>query len=166
MKRAECAKCAWKEVPKDRYHYIGNKTRFTRSHPSLGEPFTGHLIEFHEEKNFVRYPQCVTVTTKAPKEFYGYVHLKQRPNESSLKLTINGEPIPKCSSNKQKCWELMKNDDGRPQYKKDFQTQIQGRQDYTQIGERRRSGYFLKLYGNAIYFNGAVVKVRFLPTSR
>ncbi len=154
VKKSSCPDCTdWKTITN--FTYIHNTTKKTRKKPSRGESFTGHLIELHGDAQ-VKYPECMSVSTKTPKEYYRYVWLKQRPLEKSIKLTINGKSIPKSS---QDGWELMKG------YKHNFQIQITGPKNFKQIGPER-SGHFLKLYGSAIYSNGAVVKVRFLPASR
>ena len=132
----------------------------TRYYPSPGEPFTGHIIRLSGTAR-VQHPECMSVQTRAAKEYYGFVWLNQRPLEESIELTINGRTIPQSTTNG---WELLK-DSGSPEYHSNFKIQIKSPTDRTQVG-KTYSGYFLELHGNAVYSNGAVVKATFLPSAR
>lgn len=136
------------------------QTQNTRYLPTPGEPFNGYLIKLYGAAQ-VTYPECMTVTTQTPKEWFGYVNIQNKPIESSIALKINGQAISQSSSNG---WELIK-ESGQPKYHQSFNIKINGPGDYTPaFPALNKSGYFLKLNGNAVYSNGANIEINFLPT--
>lgn len=136
------------------------QTQNTRYLPTPGEPFNGYLVKLYGAAQ-VTYPECMTVTTQTPKEWFGYVNIQNKPIESSIALKINGQTITQSSSNG---WELMK-ENGQPKYQQSFNIKINGPGDYTPaFPALNKSGYFLKLNGNAVYSNGANIEINFLPT--
>jgi hypothetical protein len=137
----------------------GVQTRNTRFFPTPGEPFTGHLIELFGTAR-VTHPDQLLVTTITPVEFFGFVHLHARPVESSIKLTINGLDIPRSSTNG---FELVKAG-GKGQFIPSQNLQITSPTDFSSVSPGiLKSGFFLKLSGNAIYTNGAVINVIYDP---
>lgn len=142
------------------YRYINNSNspRTTRFFPSAGEPFTGHMVELFGDAQ-VTYPECLMVTSTQEREYYGFAHLTGRPLESSIELRINGALIPRCSS-PATCsngWTL-----------EDFyQTKnikiVSPTNTSPAFPADNKAGYFLKLYGSAIYSNGDNVNVNWLP---
>lgn len=136
------------------------QTQNTRYLPTPGEPFTGYLIKLYGSAQ-VTYPECMTVTTQTPKEWFGYVNIQNKPVESSIVLKINGQIVPKSSSNG---WELVKSG-SQPAYFQSFNIKIQGPGNYSPgYPAVNKSGYFLKLNGNAVYSNGASIEIDFLPS--
>lgn len=136
------------------------QTQNTRFLPTPGEPFTGYLIKLYGAAQ-VTYPECLQVTTQTPKEYFGYVNIQAKPNESTIELFINGQSIPQSASNG---WELVKLN-GEPRYYPSFNIKIQGPGNYSPaFPALNKSGYFLKLNGNAIYSNGADIDLRYLPS--
>lgn len=132
----------------------------TRYEPTPGEPFTGYVVELHGDAR-VTYPECLTVTTQTPKEYYGYIHLHSKPQIDSIELRINGENIPRSTSNG---WEVMTDTSGQPRYFDSLNMRIQGpTNDNPKTPGMVKSGYFLKLYGDAIYSNGANIQLSYLP---
>jgi|GEM_PF-591492 len=147
----------------DGFKYIGNTTRNTRYQPSPGEPHTGHLIELYGNAR-VTYPECLKVSFTQNEEYYGHVHLTGRPLESSIELKINGVNIPMCSS-ASSCsngYVFLNTPSTSTRNIK-----IVSPSDHSPDIENpdTRTGYFLKLFGNAVYSNGDNVNVNWLPSS-
>ncbi len=138
----------------------------TRYEPGPGEPFNGYSIKLYGDAH-VTYPECMIVKTQTPKEYFGYVNIQSKPLESSIVLKINGQTIQKSSTNG---WQLIKSG-GQPAYyqSKNIKIQAPGKMcgaDYCQGSPAvNKSGYFLKLNGNAIYSNGATVQVIYDPSA-
>lgn len=69
----------------------------TRELPTVGEPIVGrHFIRF---QNLVTYPDCVLVTSVSRTEYFDYVVLPQKPIIATLSIRINGQVIPKSTTN-------------------------------------------------------------------
>jgi hypothetical protein len=135
------------------------QTKNTRFEPSPGEPFTGYLVKLYGAAQ-VTYPECLSVTTQTPKEYFGYVNIQSKPDESTITLKINGVAIPKSTSNG---WELVKVS-GQPKYYQSFNIKITAPGNYAPAFPAiNKSGYFLKLNGGSIYSNGANIEVIYLP---
>lgn len=140
------------------YRIINSPTTVnTRFLPTAGESFTGRVIELFGDAK-VTYPACLLVNYSEPDSYYGYVHLADKPNESTIVLKINGQIVPQGGANG---WELVKSG-GQPQWMSNFNIRIQGRGDYTpKTPALSKSGYFLKVYGNAVYSNKSTVQVTY-----
>ncbi len=137
------------------FKYIGNTTRDTRYDPSSGEPFTGHLIQLFGDA-IVTYPECLFVTTQAPADYYGYIQLHSQPVTTTIQLTINNKVIPKSTSNG---WEYIG-------YKQSQNLKITGPNNYAPgTPTDDKTGYFLKLNGDAIYTNGASINLTYDPAA-
>lgn len=147
----------------DGFKYLGNTTRNTRYEPSPGEPHTGHLIELYGDAR-VTYPECLKVSFTQNEEYYGYVHLTGRPLESSIELKINGVNIPKCSS-ESNCNNgyVFLNTPSTTTRNIKIISPTDDSPDTDNPDQR--TGYFLKLFGNAVYSNGDNVNVNWLPSS-
>ncbi|MFG1483124.1 hypothetical protein ABMA79_00520 [Halobacteriovorax sp. HFRX-2_2] len=143
------------------YTYIGERGNFaTRYSPSVGEEHSGHFIRLNGNA-IVEHPECLVVSYQTPQNFYGYVKLNSKPVESSITLKINGQTINKSSTNG---WQLMKSG-SNPAYYSNFNIKITSPTDDTPaIPVMNETGYFLKLFGNAVYSDGANVEVNFYPT--
>jgi hypothetical protein len=120
-------------------------TRNSRYQPTAGEPITGHIIRLYGTAR-ITYPECLTVSTTTPTDYYDYVALDVAPQVSTIVLKINGATIPQSTSNG---WEYVG-------YRASQNIKSVGTPVY-------RSGYFLKLHGSAVYSNGATVSVDFIP---
>lgn len=145
----------------DGFRYLGVQTVNTRVEPTVGEPFTGHVIELFGAAQ-VQYPECLIVTTTTPTDYYGFIHLDSKPLESTIQVKINGVVIPKSSTNG---WQLIKSG-GVPQYEINKNIKITGPTNYAPATPGVfKSGYFLQVFGSAVYSNGAVVEVTFDPSS-
>ncbi len=132
----------------------------TRILPTPGEPFTGYLVRLYGNAQ-VTYPECMIVTTQTPKEYFGYVNLQTKPNESTIVLKMNGATIPKSSING---WEVIK-ENNQPKYFQSFNIKIKAPGNYqAAFPALNKSGYFLKLNGSSVHSNGANIEVTYLPT--
>ena len=145
----------------DGFTYVGDQTnQNTRYEPTPGEPFTGKLIQLHGSAR-ITYPDCLTVKTTTPKEFFGYIPLAAKPVKTSIKLIIDGTTINESKSNG---WELLIDEDGVPLYYKNKNIQITSpNDDSPKSPGLSKSGYMLKLHGSAIYTNSSVIKFNYLP---
>lgn len=137
----------------------------TRFAPDAGEPFTGYVVKLYGDAQ-VTYPECMSVRTQTVLEWYGYAHLQSKPVESSIQLKIDGATVSKCPSNVSGCngWELIKNNSG-PTYISNQNMRIVGPNNFTPKSPGLvKSGYFLKLHGNAAYSNGQSVEIIYDPS--
>lgn len=145
------------------------QTRNTRYAPTPGEPYTGYMVQLHGNAR-VTYPQCIRVQTQTPKEFFGYVNLQTKPIESSIQLKINGVTIPQSSTNG---WQLLKSG-GQPAYFDSKNVKITGPGNFcpststnycAATPAQSKSGYFLQLFGTAVYSNGDVIELLYDPST-
>lgn len=137
------------------FEYVGvlyNKD--TRYSPTAGEAKTGHMVRLYGTSRLT-HPETINFYYQAPKSYYGYVHMAGNPVESSIVLKINGATIPKSTSNG---WELIG-------YRTNQNIKIVSPTDDS-FGSppEYKTGYFLKLHGNAIYSDGADVNVNYHTT--
>ena len=146
------------------FTYIGEQTnQNTRYAPTSGEPFTGKLIQLHGNAR-ITYPDCLTVKTTTPKEYFGYIPLVARPVKSSISLTIDGNTVHESKSNG---WELLSNTCGDPIHYKNKNIQITSATDDTPRSPGlNKSGYMLKLHGSAVYTNSSEIKFNYLPQGK
>lgn len=69
----------------------------TRELPTVGEPINGrYFVRF---ANLVTYPDCVLITSVSRTEYFDYVVLPQKPIIATLSIRINGQVIPKSTTN-------------------------------------------------------------------
>ena len=134
----------------DCFTYLGDVSRNTRYAPTPGEQETGHMIALsgtarvnhHDDV----YPECISATTSDRPVEYCHVYLDTRPDEDTVRLTINGQEVPKDESNG---WTLLPE-----RMTKSFRCDETG---------ESKSGYFLRLNGSARYSDGSHIRVKFLP---
>lgn len=153
-------------APVNGWRYVGvqNNTP-TRFLPSSGEPYSGHLIQLFGQAK-VTYPECLQVTYDSQVKYIGYVHIPGKPLESSIELRVNGSLVPRCqNSTSTNCWELELSS-GQPHFQTDKNIMIQGPGNFTPASPAElRTGYFLRLRGNAVIPSGANISVNWLPSS-
>ncbi len=144
----------------DGFHYIGNTTANTRYEPSVGEPYSGHMIELFGLAR-VEYPECLRVQTESPVEYFGYIQLAAKPLQSSIVLKINGALIPESNANG---WSYIgyQSSQNIKVDGPDINPSNPGNQASPEVN---KTGYFIKLNGNAIMSNGASISVIFDPAS-
>ncbi len=141
----------------------------TRFEPTPGEPFEGYVVRLYGDA-IVTYPECIRVQTQTPKEWFGYINLQTKPIEDSIQLKINGVTVPQSATNG---WQLLKSG-GEPAYFNSKNIKISGPGDFCPSDSTtycaanpalNKSGYFLQLFGNAVYSNGAVIEVIYDPST-
>lgn len=138
------------------------QTKDTRYLPTPGEPYTGYLIKLFGSAK-VKYnsstgqADCMTVTTTAPPQYFGYVDLLKQPKLETVDLKINGNSIPQSSTNG---WTYYG-------YSPSLNIQVKSPTDDTPETNPGvyRSGYFLKLNGTAVYTNGDAIQVNYKATN-
>lgn len=140
-----------------------------RYEPTPGEYFNGYVVRLYGDA-IVTYPECIRVQTQNPKEWFGYVNLQTKPVESSIQLKINGQIVPQSSTNG---WQLLKSG-GQPAYYTSKNIKITAPGSFCPSNsttycpatpELNKSGYFLQVFGTAVYSNGATVEVIYDPSS-
>ncbi len=137
------------------FEYVGYKVnQNTRIEPTPGEPYTGYLIKLNGDAKAV-YPECVVIKTQRPASYYGYIQLHSKPIVSTVKLYINGNFIPQSSTNGWTYVGYYKNKNIKVKSPSEPSTPGEPAENYT--------GYFLQMHGNAIYTNGAQIKVIYDP---
>lgn len=139
----------------------GVQTVNTRELPTAGEPYTGYVLELFGDSK-VTYPECLIVQTEAAVEFYGYIQLHSKPLLESLRVKINGIEI---FADKTNGYEYIG-------YKENLSIRIDESLLVDESGNYvpsevpdYKNGYFLKLYGSAIYSNGAQIEVVYDPSA-
>lgn len=141
----------------------------TRYEPTAGEPFTGYVVRLYGDA-VVTYPECIRVQTQNPKEWFGFINLQTKPVESSIQLKINGQIVSQSSTNG---WQLVKSS-GQPAYFNSKNIKIEGPGSFCPSNSTtycpatpalNKSGYFLQLFGTAVYSNGATIEVIYDPSS-
>lgn len=150
--------------PVNGFRYFNtNQTVNTRFYPSEGESYTGKVIELYGDAKEVVWPECFMVSAKAPKTYYGYISMNSKPVESTIKVTINGVSIPQSSTNG---WQLVKTN-GEAAYIEHQNIKVKGASDNSEaIPGIFETGYFVKLYGSAIYTDGATKSVNYEPAGQ
>ncbi len=138
------------------WQYAGFQyNHWTREAPTMGESTTGYFIKLISTKGKVTYPECLVVDTQELADCYQYLQLQSKPNLATLALKINGTIIPQSSTNG---WQYV---DYRAN--QDIKMQCPG-SSYSHTPEYK-TGFFLKLTGNAIYGNNAVIELTYEPAS-
>ena len=126
----------------------------TRELPSVGEHIVGrHFIRF---QNLVTYPDCVLVTSVSRTEFFDYVVLPQNPIIATLNIRINGQVIPKSTTN------------GWSDDETSVQQTINIKAPYPSAADENppvmRTGFMIKLNGASNYYkSGDSVEVNYNP---
>lgn len=140
--------------------YLGKQEGInTRYAPDAGEPVTGLVIKLCGEAR-VKYdenakrPECISAKTRTPTEYFGYVVLPREPQLGTVKIEINGVDI---SNGSQNGWTY----EG---YQTDKNTKVE-KNGAKATPSLKKTGYFLKLNGNAVFSNGDKINVYYKPKS-
>jgi hypothetical protein len=138
------------------FEYIGFKRNHPiRYEPTTGEPFTGYFIKLNGTAK-VQYPDCLTIDTESPIEYYAYVQLHTQPHLPSITLTIDNKEVPKSNDSG---WEYIG-------YKNSLSIRVKGPDDYTpSTPPINKTGYFLKLSKDYFYKNGSKIDLTYNPQS-
>lgn len=140
------------------FEYIGHKTnQNTRYEPTAGEPATGLMIKLNGTAR-VSYPECLIAKTRTPTEYFGYLALPREPQSGSIKVVIRGQEISQDSTNG---WGYIGWVEGQ-------NIKVPGPDPANPVAvtpEVRKTGYFIKLFGNAVFTNGDTIQVFYKPAS-
>lgn len=151
-------------TPTSGFRYIGDQINHsTRLLPTVGEPFTGKMIQLFSPPSTygthdqVIYPECLKVTYTATQSKYGYIYLQNgEPHVSTIEVRVNGNLVPQNATNG---WNYMG-------------LQLIGAIDTNNYkivnypySSPPQSGYFLRLNGTAQFSNSGSNTVSVYYTS-
>jgi hypothetical protein len=122
----------------------------TRELPTLGEEATGTFIQLHGSGK-VTYPDCLIVKTRTPTEFFNAVVISAQPLLDSINVRIRGQTI---SQNTTNGWSY----EG---YKENENIKVNSDGSPNTTTPLRKTGYFIKLNGSAIYSSGDTIEIFF-----
>jgi hypothetical protein len=146
-------------------------TQNTRYEPTPGEPFTGYLVKLYGDAriqfnaNQLK-PDCLEITTSAPKQWFGYFSISRNPDMNTLVVRKNGVTIPLSDM------QLLG-------YNANFNIQIACTESYdgsscvpanvnSYTGGSpgvSRSGYIIRLKSNWIFSSGDRIDIDYKPAS-
>jgi hypothetical protein len=154
VKRSNSQTGSFDIIASSNYSIAGPDTFNTRCLPTLGEPYTGYVLQLTPSAR-VKYPECLEIKT-SQSDYYGYVVLSSKPLEDSIVLKINGQTISKSNVNG---WQYIG-------HKTDSHINIQSPSNKNAgCNPIKKSGYFIELFGSAIYSNSSKVEVTYAPTT-
>ena len=137
----------------DGFEYLGYRSnQNTRYEPDTGEPQTGLMIKLNGSAR-VAYPDCIIAKTRTPTEYFGYIVLPRDPDLSSMEIKIDGVKYNQSNANG---WTY----DG---WKEAQNIKVGGPTGASVLPADNKTGYFIKLHGNAIYTNGQTISVYYKP---
>jgi hypothetical protein len=138
------------------FTYTGFKSNFnireypvvSQTHPA--ETYTGFFVQLNGDGK-TTYPDCLVVRREDFDKFYGYIVLSNEPDVSTLKIVIDGKTIPKGGANG---WTYVG-------FKESQNILVKSQTDDSakNPGGIFKTGYTIKLSGDAIYNDGADVDV-------
>jgi hypothetical protein len=135
------------------YRYLGAKENFEiRSRPTRGEAVSGLIVKLNGDAQ-VKYPECIISKTQSPNEYFGYIVINREPELESIRVKIRGAEIPQSTTNG---WSYIG-------YHETKNLKVPGPTSAPVVPEINRSGYFIKLNGNALFSNGDETEVLYLP---
>lgn len=136
------------------FQYLGYQSnKNTRYLPDAGEPVTGLVVKLNGSAR-VKFPDYIVAKTSSPTEYFGFIALQREPELSTVEVIINGTKYGQSSTDG---WTLLDN----PKYRPSQNTKVVGPNGESDQPPLNKSGYFLKLHGNAIYHSGDTVQVFF-----
>ncbi len=139
----------------DGFTYVGHQTnQNTRTEPTAGEPYTGYMIKLNGSAQ-ATYPECIVVKTQRPASYYGYIQLHSKPLLTTMKVYINDQFIQQSTTNGWSYIGYYAN--------KNIKIKSPNEPNIAGIPAENYTGYFLQMHGNAIYTNGADIKVIYDP---
>ena len=137
------------------FEYIGYKTnQNTRFEPTIGEPKTGLMIKLNGSAR-VDYPDCIIAKTRTPTEYFGFLALPREPQAGSIKVIIRGQEYSQSSTNG---W-------GYIGYLETKNIKVPGPTGASITPALNKTGYFVQLFGDAIFTNGDSIEVYYKPAS-
>ncbi len=173
------------------YEDVVLQNQNTRYEPSSGEPITGKLIKLHNDARVI-YPQCLSVYVETRKRTFGYIRIAKRPAlptenyPETISIWKNKEKLEESNING---WKLLLDDNGNPSEFNNKNLTIlnpvhkcndsnrpsscncQGLKttDYCPNNDThaiRQNGYFVQLFGTAIYEDGDLIELRYIPSRK
>ena len=139
-------------IPRDSnngFEYLGYRSNLpTRYDPTVGEPQTGLIVKLNGNAR-IQYPECVIAKTRTPTEYFGYIAVPREPDTSTITVEIRGSEISQSSTNG---WSYIG-------YRDTLNTKVPGPNNASVTPEVNKTGYFIKLNGNAIFTNGDTVNI-------
>ena len=138
------------------FEYLGYKEnqKLNYAPSDANEAATGLIIKLYGDAR-VSYPECILAKTRTPTEYFGYIALPREPNTTTIKITIDDNEISESSSNG---WSYIG-------WKDTQNIKVAGPTNAAITPEINKSGYMIKLNGEAIFTNGQSVKVYYKPSS-
>jgi hypothetical protein len=137
------------------FEYLGYKTnKDSRYEPTVGEPVTGLVIKLNGNAR-LSYPECIIAKTRTPTEYYGYIALPREPQADSVQVVINGVVQSKSSTDGWGYigWHDIKN------------IKVPGPTGVAITPAVNKTGYFIQLFGSAIFTNGDTISVQYKPAA-
>ncbi len=137
------------------FQYLGHKVnQNTRYEPTVGEPKTGLMIKLNGSAR-VSYPDCIIAKTRTPTEYFGFLALPREPQAGSIKVVIRGQEVAQDSTNGWGYigWHEVKN------------IKVPGPTGASVNPPLNKSGYFIQLFGSAIFTNGDSIEVYYKPAA-
>lgn len=137
------------------FEYLGYQSnKNTRYEPTIGEPASGLIIKLNGSAK-VTYPECIIAKTRTPTEYYGFIALPREPQAGSIQVVINGVTQTQSSTNGWGYigWHDIKN------------IKVGGPTNAATTPALNKTGYFIQLFGNAIFTNGDTISVQYKPAS-
>lgn len=133
------------------FEYLGARSnQNTRYFPDAGEPVSGLVVKLNGTAR-VDFPDYIVSKTRTPTEYFGYIPLPRDPDLKTVEVIINGTKYGQSSSDG---WTYLG-------YREILNTKVPGPSGASVNPPLNKSGYFLKLYGSAIYSSGDNVQVFF-----
>ncbi len=137
------------------FEYLGYKqNQATRYLPDVGEKVTGLVIKLNGNAR-VKYPDCLIAKTRTPTEYFGYMVLPREPDTTTIVVEIDGKKLDESSQNG---WTYIG-------YRDTVNIKVPGPTNASVTPEVNKTGYVIKLHGNAIFTNGQTVEVFYKPKS-
>lgn len=133
------------------FEYLGARTNInTRFLPDAGEPVTGLVVKLNGTAR-VKFPDYIRARTTTPTEYFGFISLPREPELSTIEVIVNGTKHTQSSSNG---WTYLG-------FRPSQNTKVVGPNGESDTPALNKSGYFVRLHGNAIYTSGDTVQVFF-----
>jgi hypothetical protein len=116
-----------------------------------GEFYSGYFVDLNGSGK-VSFPDCLVVRKEDFTKYYGYIVLQDKPNPDTLKVVINGQEL---ANSDQNGWQYIG-------FQESVNILVKSNTDLSSITPGIfQSGYVIKLFGNAVYEDGAKVEVFF-----
>lgn len=137
------------------FEYLGFRAnQNTRYEPTPGEPASGLMIRLNGTAR-ISYPDCIIAKTRTPTEYFGFLALPREPQTGSIRVLVRGQELSQSSTNGWDYigWREVKN------------VKVEGPTGASILPALNKTGYFIQLYGDAIFTNGDTIQVYYKPAS-